>query len=74
MELTEEAITYLEERIPEMAERATRQAFLETLARGESVLIAEGGYIVKVFPDGTRKVIKKIAPHHIVSKLQYTIS
>ena len=74
MELTEEAMTYLEERIPELAENATNQAFLETLAAGETVLIAEDGNIIEVFPDGYRKIIKQIAPPQIMSQMSYTIS
>ena len=74
MKLTEEAMTYLEERIPELAENATNQAFLETLASGETVLVAEKGNIVEVFPDGTRKIIKKIGSPQIVNQIKYTIS
>lgn len=74
MKLTEEAMIYLEERIPVLAGNATNQAFLETLAAGETVLIAEQGNIVEVFPDGTRKVIKKIGSPETVSQIKYTIS
>jgi len=74
MKLTEEAMTYLEGRIPELAENATNQAFLETLASGETVLVAEKGNIVEVFPDGTRKIIKKIGSPQIVNQIKYTIS
>lgn len=74
MELTEEAMTYLEERIPELAEKATNRAFLETLAAGETVLIAENGNIIEVFPDGNRKIIKQIDPPQIISQMSYTIS
>lgn len=34
MKLTEKAMTYLEERIPELVVNASNQAFLETLAAG----------------------------------------
>jgi hypothetical protein len=30
------------------------------LASGHSVLIAENGFLVEVFPDGTKKTIKEI--------------
>lgn len=74
MKLTEEAMTYLEERIPELAENATNRAFLETLAAGETVMIAEFGNIVEVFPNGTRKIIKKIGSPRTVSQIKYTIT
>jgi len=73
MKLTEKAMTYLEERIPELAGNASNQAFLETLAAGETVLIAEDGNIIEVFPDGTRKVIRKIDPPQIINQRSYTI-
>lgn len=74
MKLTEEAMIYLEEQIPGLAERATNQAFLETLASGETVLIAENGKLIEIFPDGSRKVIKQITPPEIVSEMKYTIT
>jgi hypothetical protein len=64
--MSEEAITYLEEHIPEMTGTATRLAYWQTLASGASVLVAEDGYIVEVFPDGTRRIVKAIEPHFIV--------
>ena len=62
MELKEEVIKYLEAHIPEMVDGATRQAYWQALASGDSVLVSENGHIVEVFPDGTRKIIKKIDP------------
>lgn len=74
MKLTEEAMTYLEEQIPGLAEKATNQAFLETLAAGETVLIAEEGQLIEIFPDGKRKLIREITPPHVVGVMKYTIS
>ncbi len=39
------------------AAAATRQAFEETLARGLPAVIVEGGQIVEVQPDGSRRVL-----------------
>lgn len=60
MELSEQAIDYLEQHLPELMATATKQAYWQTLASGHSVLIAENGYLVEVFPDGTKKTIKEI--------------
>jgi hypothetical protein len=60
MVLNEEVITYLEAHIPDMVNGATKQAYWQTLASGDSVLVSEDGHLVEVFPDGTRKIIKKI--------------
>lgn len=60
MILTEEAIFYLEEHIPELAIAAITQAYWTALASGHTVLEAENGALVEVFPDGTRKFIKRL--------------
>jgi hypothetical protein len=60
MTLSEKAITFLEEHIPDLAEAAFKQAYWGALASGSSVLIAENGHLVEVHPDGTRKIIKKL--------------
>jgi hypothetical protein len=60
MELSEQAIDYIEAHLPELMATATKQAYWQTLASGHSVLIAENGYLVEVFPDGTKKTIKGI--------------
>jgi hypothetical protein len=62
MDLSEKALDYLEAHIPELAEVAFKQAYWAALASGSSVLVSEHGYLVEVFPDGTRKVIKKLDP------------
>ena len=61
MAITEKALDYLEQQIPELAEQATRQAYWRTLASGDSAVVAEDGNIVEVKPDGTRTIIKAIA-------------
>lgn len=60
--MSEEEIQYLEEQIPELAKEAVRQPYLQALASGSSVLIAEDGEIREVFPDGTKRTVEKIAP------------
>ena len=62
MALSEEAMSFLEEHIPELAEIAFKQAYWAALASGSSVLIRENGNLVEVFPDGTRKFIKSLPP------------
>ena len=60
MNLSDKAIDFLEAQIPYLAEQATRQAYWDALASGDSVFIAEDGNIIEVMPDGTRKFVKKI--------------
>lgn len=60
MDLSEKAIDYLEEHIPELAEVAFKQAYWSALASGSSVLVSENGSLVEVFPDGKRKFRKKL--------------
>lgn len=70
MNLTEKAIDYLEEHIPELAEVAFKQAYWAALASGNSVLVSENGNLVEVFPDGKRKSIKKLSPWISVTRGQ----
>lgn len=62
MTLSEEAMSFLEEHIPELAEVAFKQAYWAALASGSSVLISENGNLVEVFPDGKQKFIKRLPP------------
>ncbi len=73
MVLKEKEIEYLEEQIPLLAESATRQAYWQTLASGDSVLIAKDGKIVEMMPDGTEKFVKEIAKPQIVYKKRFII-
>lgn len=50
-----------EEDIPRLASRAGRLAYERALAAGKSVVIAQGGVIFRVFPDGRKQVLKQIA-------------
>lgn len=58
---TEKELDFLEAHIPTLAESAFKKAYLDALSSGTSVLEAIDGKIIEVFPDGTRKTIKKIA-------------
>ena len=51
-----------EEQIPVLAELAVRQAYRDALAAGQSVLTADSGTIFEIFPDGTRREVKRINP------------
>lgn len=62
MTLSEEAMCFLEEHIPELADAAFKQAYWAALASGSSVLISEKGNLVEIFPDGKRKFIKCLPP------------
>lgn len=52
MALSEKAISFLEEHIPELADVAFKQAYWAALASGSSVIVSENGELIKVFPDG----------------------
>ena len=62
MALSEKAMCFLEEHIPELADVAFKQAYWSALASGSSVLISENGNLVEVFPDGKQKIIKRLSP------------
>jgi len=62
MALNEQAISFLEEHIPELASVAFKQAYWTALASGSSVLISENGDLIEVFPDGKQKFIKHLPP------------
>jgi hypothetical protein len=60
MELSEQAIDYIEAHLPELMATATKQAYWQTLASGHSVLIAENGKLLRVQPDGTKECIEEL--------------
>lgn len=62
MALSEQAISFLEEHIPELASVAFKQAYWAALASGSSVLVSENGDLIEVFPDGKQKFIKHLSP------------
>lgn len=58
--LSEQELDYLEQQIPLLAETATKQAYWQTLASGDKVIIAENGQLIEVSPNGNRRVLKEI--------------
>ena len=70
MTLSEEAMLFLEEHIPELADVAFKQAYWAALASGSSVLVSENGNLVEVFPDGKHKFIKHLPPATPVTRGQ----
>lgn len=62
MKLSEEELDFLETQIPDLAEAAFKQAYWAALSSGCSVLVSEGGYLVEVFPNGHKKIIKPLPP------------
>lgn len=70
MSINEETMRFLEEHIPELVEAAVKQAYWGALASGSSVLMRENGVLVEIHPDGTRKIIKRLAPSTSVTKGQ----
>ena len=58
----DQALDFLETQIPALAKSAVTAAYWNALASGQSVLETDDGAIYEVFPDGTRRLVKKIAP------------
>ena len=71
--LNEKELNYLEQQIPILAETATKQAYWQTLASGDKVMIAEDGKLIEVSPDGSRKIIKEIEKPMKVTQRFYKI-
>lgn len=51
--LTEQALDFLEQQIPILAETAFQQAYWQTLSSSDKVMIAENGFLIEVSPDGS---------------------
>ena len=58
----EKDIVELENQFPSASDSAFAGARQHVLASGQSVLQSEDGCIYEVFPDGTKRLIKKIEP------------
>ncbi|MBI5484201.1 MAG: hypothetical protein HY888_07050 [Deltaproteobacteria bacterium] len=59
--LDEKAMSYLENRIPELAEGAVKQAYCKTLTSGRRVVEAVNGKLVESRSDGSSRVLKTLA-------------
>ena len=70
--LNEKEIDFLENQIPQLAELATKQAYWHALSSGSSVLIAEDGQLIEVFPDGSR-IVRKEIPKRIKTTQRFFI-
>jgi len=57
---TQKEIDFLENYIPELANSAVKQAYLDTLSRGNSVLEAIDNKLYEIFPDGKKIFIKEV--------------
>lgn len=71
--LNEKEMDFLENQIPILAEFATKQAYWLSLAAGSSVMIAENGQLIEVFPDGSRIVRKEIPKRIKTTQRTFTI-
>jgi len=60
--LNEKAMRVLENSIPELASGALKQAYIRALAAGSTVVEVIDGQLVESRPDGSRRVLKKLAP------------
>ena len=60
--MSEQDIQALESQVPAMSGRAFAAARQRVLASGQSVLQAEGGRLVREFPDGRKEVVTDIEP------------
>lgn len=58
---SEKNLDYLEQQIPSLSGAAVAVAYLQALASGQKVLVSGEGGLYQAFPDGTRKLVKKLA-------------
>lgn len=66
-QLDEQSMSNLEQRIPELAEGAVKQAYCKTLASGRRVVEAINGQLVESSADGTSRVIKPLPSPTLVT-------
>ena len=60
MKDSEATLDYLEQQIPSLSGAAVDVAFWQALAAGQQVLVSGDGGLYEAFPDGTRKLVKKL--------------
>ena len=60
--MSDQDIQQLESQFPALSDRAFAAARQSVLASGQSVLQTEGAFVVRVFPDGRKEVVKQIEP------------
>ena len=66
--ISENEFELLDKTILEMMQTAVKKAYQDALLSGSNVLISENDEIVEVFPDGTRKFVRKIEPRIKIMK------
>ena len=59
--LDEKTMSKRENRIPQLAENAVKQARTKTLKSGRSVIEAVDGKLIESRPDGSHKVLRSIS-------------
>jgi hypothetical protein len=60
--MSDQDIQQLESQFPSLSGEAFAAARRSVLASGQSVLQTEGAFLVRVFPDGRKEVVKQIEP------------
>jgi hypothetical protein len=60
--MSDHDIQQLESEFPFLSGRAFAAARQSVLASGQSVLQTEGAFVVRVYPDGRKEVVKQIEP------------
>jgi hypothetical protein len=58
---SEQALDYLEQQIPGLSAAAVDVAYFQALASGQRVLVCRDGGVYQALPDGTQKLVKKLA-------------
>lgn len=66
--ICENEFELLDKTVLEMMQTAVKKAYRDALSSGSSILIFENDEIVEVFPDGTRKFVRKIEPRIKIKK------
>jgi hypothetical protein len=60
--MSDHDIQEMESQFPALSGKAFAAARQSVLASGQSVLQTEGAFLVRVFPDGRKEVVKQIEP------------
>ena len=59
---TDDEIEGAKGKFPQLAQYAFSNAYRNALDSGQSVLVSDNGFLVEVFPNGTRNIIRQIDP------------
>jgi hypothetical protein len=60
--MSDHDIQVLESQFPTVSGQAFAAAREQVLASGQSVLQSEGAFVIRVYPDGRKEVVKQIEP------------